>query len=334
MKKFIILLLILSFSLMCLVGCIEKDEDMTIAFYVPDGAPALSVATLLADGTIEGGAVDVSIVTASEISSKVSTEQADMAILPVNTAASLYTSGEDYQLVAVNTFGLLYIVSASGAIALDDLVGEVLYCIGSSGVPQYVLEYLLVSNNIEYVESETAVAGKVALRYFTSGADIIPQLATGIVQYAMLGEPAATKAVTLGESNGVALELAIDLQEQWQDTTGSGSYGYPQAGLFVKSSLLEENSQLVASVCLRLLSNDDYLTDNVDSVAQLLEDNGSVDLAGTAFTAELLDRCNVGFAYASDVIGDISSFLQVLYDFNSNSVGGQLPDSDFIANIK
>lgn len=334
MRKIIcVFVMICMLTSLVLVACSDNSssEDATISMYVPDGAPALSVATLLADGVVDSGSVDVTIVNSSEISAKVISETADMAILPTNMASILYNSGEPYQLVSVNTFGLMYIVSSCGEVTLDELVGEVLYCIGLGSVPQYVLEKVLSSNDIEYEHSATAIEGKVALYYFSSGADVIPQLALGTAKYAMLGEPAATKSITVGANMGNTLEIAIDLQQEWSAV--SGSYGYAQAGLFVKTELLENNADLVAEICARLEGNYQFLVDNVDSIEQLLTDNNSTDLAGTTFTVELLERCNVGFEYATDVTGDIYSFLQVMYDVSADSVGGQLPDDDFIGKV-
>lgn len=333
MRKIIYLLVtICLFASLLLVACgNSSDENMTISMYVPDGAPALSVATLMSDGVVDSGSVDVTIVNSSEISTKVISETADMAILPTNMASILYNSGEPYQLVSVNTFGLMYIVSSCGAVTLDELVGEVVYCIGLGSVPQYVLEKVLTSNGIEFEHSATAIDGKVALYYFSSGSDVIPQLASGTAKYAMLGEPAATKSITVGAGLGNSLEIAIDLQQEWSAV--SGSYGYAQAGLFVKTELLENNADLVAEICARLEGNYQFLVDNVDSIEQLLTDNNSTDLAGTTFTVELLERCNVGFEYATDVTGDIYSFLQVMYDVSADSVGGQLPDDDFIGKV-
>ncbi len=221
MKNIICLLVIICvLSSLVLVAC-DNSSDKDISIYVPDGAPALSVATLMSDGVLDNGSVDVTIVNSSEISAKVISETADMAILPTNMASILYNSGEPYQLVSVNTFGLMYIVSSCGSVTLDELVGEVVYCIGLGSVPQYVLEKVLTVNGIQFEHSATAIEGKVALYYFSSGSDVIPQLASGAAKYAMLGEPAATKSITVGANLGNTLEIAIDLQEEWDVVTGS-----------------------------------------------------------------------------------------------------------------
>ncbi len=242
MKKIALLIIIVCMLFaLTLSACGNTQDSQTVSLYVPDGAPALSVATLLADSHVGDATVDVSIVNATEISAKVISETADMAILPTNMASILYNNGEPYQLVSINTFGLLYIVSGQAEATIDDLVGEVVCCIGKGSVPQYVLEKVLSSIGIEYAHSATPIAGKVALNYFSSGADIIPQLASGKVKFALLGEPAASKSVSVATNMGKQLHIAIDLQQQWSDITGA--YGYTQAGLFVKTQFIENNAE-------------------------------------------------------------------------------------------
>lgn len=323
------ILLLIVFVLVCMVSCANATNTNNITMCVVDGISALSVTTLLADSSVDNYFVDVEFVSEDMIYDAISMYDADMIVLPMDTASQLYTSGQQYQLVAVTTFGAMYLVSTGNDMALSDLVGEVIYVAGCSNVSLCVLEHLLISNNIEYTISGTAVAGKVALCYGSSNV-VLRQLATGNIQYAILEEPLATQAVELAQSNGIDLRFSIDMQSQWQSVMGS--YGYADTALLVKSSLIANNYSLMMSICQRLDSNSQYLYSDTDNIVQLLQDNGSVYFDNVDLSTDLLYRCNVGFEYASYMIGDVYYLLQVIEDIDSSIIGGDIPDDDFVYN--
>ena len=78
------------------VGCKEeKNTDVTV--YMPDGAPALALAGLMAEDTEEDG-VSYKVVPATAIASKVTYKEeeknADLCVMPVTAASKLLGKGE------------------------------------------------------------------------------------------------------------------------------------------------------------------------------------------------------------------------------------------------
>ena len=116
MKKFItVFLCALVPALTLFTACGEKSGAVSV--YVPDGAPALAIARLLAEDADFGREVNYSVVGAEEIKSTVTaadaSKNADICILPVNTASKLLGGGDKYRMLGVVTHGNLFIAGNS-----------------------------------------------------------------------------------------------------------------------------------------------------------------------------------------------------------------------------
>ncbi len=230
-----------------LTACSCTKEDKVVDVYVPDGAPALSIAKLMNDEwTKDGYKVKYHVVASSTITTHVANGDAEIAILPTNAAANLYNKGNKIQIVSANTWGLLYMVGNSDNTTpitdLNSLKGEVVAVIGQNQVPDLVFKYILDANDIEYVASDVAVDGKVALKYVADGPTMIPLLKTKQLKYGILGEPAATNS-----TNAAQTAIVLDIQEAWKDASSSTDT-YPQASLVAKSSFLKNNKEFMTDM--------------------------------------------------------------------------------------
>lgn len=93
------------------------ERGGNISVYAPDGAPALGIASLLAEEKSFGGVtVDYNVVDPSIIQTFVTgaNPKADVCVLPVNLAVKLLGGGEKYKLAATLTHGNLYLLSKGG----------------------------------------------------------------------------------------------------------------------------------------------------------------------------------------------------------------------------
>lgn len=318
-KKIAAVLLCIAVALTVMSGlaACDKQDGEQVNMYVPDGAPALAVANLFQVDSVAGRKLNVTITTGSDVRAKVLSGEADVVICPTNMAATLYNAGADYKLVTANLFGLLYIAGNRPAASLNDLAGQVVHCIGKNNTPEFVLKKILDNANIPYVDSDAAVEGKVAIRYYEKGSQIIPLLKSDVAHYAVLGEPAATKS-------GVS-EL-FDLQELWKQAT-SLDESYPQAGLFVSGKLLADN-KFMNKLTELLNANTQYLGKNSASVAQMLVANGSVDFDGVTFDETIIARCNIRCVKALDCKAQMTAYFEAIRTVNA---GFKFPDDGFYA---
>ena len=298
-------------------GNVPAPASVTV--YAPDGAPAVAISKIINDGKIGNTEATVNIVAGADLlTTNVANGSADVAVMPVNLAAKTYNGGVKIKLVSVNIFGCLYMVGKTPVTALTDLVGKVVYNIGRGGTPDLTLKYVLQKNNIAFVESETAVEGKVALQYVSAGSELIPMLKNGSAEYGVLGEPAVTQC------NKVAgTSVVLNLQEEWKKVAGED---YTQAGVVVKQELAESEEFMTALTAV-LGETTAWASENASSIKGKL--NGAGSTLAVEFTPEIITKANLGYQIAGQAKSKIEAYFNVLMGFNAKLIGDKLPDANF-----
>lgn len=313
------------------------DEDIaptSVTLYTPDGAPAMSVAKIIADGKIGDTTATVEIAqNAQDIVAKATKaeRELELAVLPTNAAATVYNATKgDYVLFSINTYGLLYIMGTEEVLDLNALKGQVLYSIGMGQVPQYVFDKVLAHAGIQKVNnSDVAEEGKLAVKYTDNAQGINPLLLQGKAKFGLLGEPAATQLVTKAAAAGKTIYRLFDVQQLWKDAVGGTKTGYPQACLIVKKSLLA-NKTFAAALDRAMSANAAYLAENVGTLKSTLAGAGSkVDVD---YTTEIIARCNISYIKANSdgLKAELAAYLAE-FGFSANGVkpSDKLPDDAF-----
>lgn len=305
--KFTIMLLMLVLVTSALSGCVHGKLPENISCYVPDGAPAMAVANIIADGTLETTAVTTTITTGEDVIAKCSSGEADIAILPTNAAVKILKSRDDYSLFTVNVQGLLYIMGTTEISELSQLVGKKVYSIGANNTPQFVFNKILDNNSILHCEFGNLVdATQINIKYESDGSSIIPLFMNSTAEFAVLGEPAATNLINKAKTKGITVYRLFDLQKLWKEATNSDNVGYPQAGMIVKNELLSQGN-FAESLYTKLSENSDYLAANASELNTLLQNAGSS--LDVSYTAEIIERCNLTCLKAVSVKEDIETYL-------------------------
>lgn len=315
MLLIIALIAVLSISLL---SCKEKDAQ-TIKIAVPDGAPALAIANMLEGGfSYENYNVEIEIVAgAAEISAKLTASQADIALIPTNIAAKLYANNVDIKLVATNVYGLLYLVGTENITSFADLKNQKIMCTGQGGTPDFLLKFFLENAGVD-LETEADI------QYITQGSDAIAALKAGTAKYALLGEPAATMAVSKAGAS-----IIFDLQEKWFDATGYE--GYPQAGTVATANVVANHSGFLKAFLSKMKDNVDYIAStDVAVINKALADNNSL----VAFsTAAVIERCNIKYVGGIDSKESLVKYFDVMKASSAQFIGGDLPVESFYVNI-
>ncbi len=312
MKK---LFLLLTIFFLGLTSCNKEETSREVNVYMPDGTPALALASMLDEGfEYENVKTTFHIVTASEIAATVSQSTCDLAIMPTTAAATLYNKGIGLQLASVNVFGNLFIVGTKETTSLEDLKGKVIYTTAATTIQ--MVQYVLDANNIEYTDGAEAVEGKVALNSVGDATEIIANLKMGIQKgteaYGVLGEPQVTKV----QGMIAGLNINFDLQKEYKAITGFD--GYPQACLIVKKSFAESYSGYVEAFLNKLEYNTNYLNNNVTKLPNVFAKYDS-SLAGMSFTVDTITRCNLRLELASSVKDSVISYVKALAKIDLNN---------------
>lgn len=314
MKKFLTALLCAATAAVSVCGFAACDSNSeTISFYMPDGAPALAAAQLMAEDVDLGADVNYNVVNSTLITTYVTGDspEADVCILPVNAAVQLLGSGETYQLLGTVTHGNLYIVSKTSTEQitlsnLGNLVGKTVGVVNLSAVPGLTFKVILSDNNLEYAEvgndgviSETAVN----LAAMSAASDLTDY----DYDYYVIPEPAMT---TL--TNKLA---TLNCVGSLQTLYGSEN-GYPQAVLVAKCSLISENSSFITKLINAMAEADDWLLDentSAETIVSAVYSNATEGMTPTFTAANLnstvIENCAINYTPAVDCREEIISFI-------------------------
>lgn len=324
-KLFSVLLLsiILVGALVCVAACDNSLEGQLVC-YVPDGAPALSIANIMADKKVGNADVEVVVSTGDDVVAKCTAGEADMAVLPTNAAVKICSERDDYQLFSVNVYGVLYIVGTQQISSLADLKGKVVHSIGWNNTPEYVFSKVLENAGIAFEkEVDSAKDGNtVGIKYYDDANAIVTLILEEKVDFALIGEPAVTnlKAKAAASPKNLTIYNLFDLQKEWKDAVGSDENGYPQASMIVKKSWLEQKG-FAKALEETVKANKQYLLNNLDTLNELMQSYGSS--LNVAYTKEVIESCNLNVVMAKSAKSDVETYLSA---FPKGFVSQYLPD--------
>ncbi|MBO5983066.1 MAG: hypothetical protein J6Q06_04280 [Clostridia bacterium] len=297
MKKItsIVVAILLLMTMVMFTACNDKGD---LRFVMPDGTPALAAMSLLGETTNLGGYnVSAEIVASTAIQTEIGGEKADIIIAPTNAGANLISKGANYKLVSVMVEGSLYLignpakVGGNTTITLDDLKGKRIASIGQNNTPDKVFKYIIdktegvtyddANDIITFSDGQTATiewcadgpAAKVALLRENNPCD-----------FAIVGEPAAT---VFGTPNGGGFSARMDLQAMYKTVNGNDA-NFPQASLFVKTSLTKDK-KFMSALLNALSENRDWVIANPSEVTATIQAKGS----STTFPAPSIPRCSI-----------------------------------------
>ena len=290
-------------------ACDPKDETPgALRVAAPEGTPALAIARLKTDNaTLAGHAMTYEVVSPSLIAAEMSGGKADVVIMPVNAGANLIRQGADYRLISVAVNGSLFMVGSTddgGAIERADIAGSKVACIGQGATPGLVFEYVMRSMGLEIVAADkTPDENQVAVQYVADGPAAKTLLENDTVDFAVVGEPAATTF-----KNALKLNAELDMQAEWKDATGEETY--PQAGLFVRTSLAAD-AEFTSALFDALAASKEWVNSNPSEVGAFMKANL---YESAAFPAPSISRCAIdaeplGEADKKEIIAFLSAVM-------------------------
>ena len=311
-----------------LIGCTACAKPMTeengtptaVNVYMPDGAPALGLAHLLATDTEDDG-VNYRVVDAKLIASKVTNQDAaknaDFCVMPLTAASKLLGSGEAYTMLGTVTNGNLYLLAKEGSYTKDNLaslIGKKVGVLQINEVPGLTLKAVLNKYGIAWQEltnDATMDTSKVNLVALESAAAV----GTVAADCYMIAEPAASVQV---KKNG--LTIAGSLQ-----TLYSENEGYPQAVLMVKNELLASREEWVREFVERVAEAPEWLaTASAETIvaavgAHMDDPDAATSLKAPMLSEDVIGRCGIYFEYAAAIKTAANSLLEDLIAVNDKA---------------
>ena len=193
---FLALALCLGLGALALAGA-----DSPVNVLVLNGTTGFGMAKLMADAAGGSAAQDYvfSVETdASNVTAALISGDCDIAALPTNAAAAVYNKTEGgVRLLALNTLGVLYLVTNSQALTVEslaDLEGMTVYVPAQN--PSFLFQALCDASGVDVTVDNT----------YAQPADLRTALAAGEVDVAVLPEPMVTIACAKNDKLAVALD--------------------------------------------------------------------------------------------------------------------------------
>lgn len=250
--------------------------------------------------------------TADEIAAGLSKEEIDVAAIPANLAATLYNKTDgDIQVGAINTLGVLYIVENGNTIEIpEDLNGKTIYTIGKGTTPEGVLNSFIEGHNLKDVNVE----------YKSEASEIAALLKMEKNIIAMLPEP----FVTVAQENNSNIKTLFNMNKEWMDLHDGDLL--VTGVLVARKEFIENNKKEFEQFLETYERSIKYTMTNVEETAKLVEEAGIIP---HGLAEKAIPRTNIVYIDGEDMEKYLSKYLNILYNFNENLVGGSLPDEDF-----
>lgn len=328
MKKIVFAVILVITAALVLSGCVNAATPSAspvstvstspAASATPDETP-VSVATLAGPtgmGMIKlfsDSSYSVSLYqTPDQITPKIINGEVDVAAVPSNLAAVLYSKTKGaIKTVAVNTTGVLYILENGETInSLSDLSGKTIYATGQGATPEYVLDKLLNANGITNVD----------IQFMGAHADLANAMAAGTVKLALLPEPFVSTVLAKNSS----VKVKIDINEEWQKIYGESS-SIPM-GVVVVSNKFAGNKAAMDKLIADYSASVQYAVTDANAPADI----AAQSIVGSAAIAQAaLPRCGITFTTGAQCKAILSDYFNLMFEANPASVGGALPDDAF-----
>ena len=247
-------------------------------------------------------------------------KQTDLAATPSYAAANLFNKGVPLRLVAMQVWGMLYVIGPSGSAAqgLEALRGKQVGVPMPGNMPDLVFRYLLGQKGWD-VDSDLSKTP------YTEGQDALNALLTGEVEYAVLPEHAASLSLTKGKQQGLSLERTLNLQDLWAEVTG-GEARFPMAGLVMPQTLTDDHPELVGAVLNELEAAVADVNGQTDETVQTISDTTGVPVP---VVKETIPRLQLKIVAAADARGELEDFYTRMSTLDPDIIGGSLPAEDF-----
>lgn len=253
--------------------------------------------------------------TPEKMTARIVSGEADIAAVPTNLAAVLYRRGIPVRLAAITNWGVMYLVGKDPTITeWEDLKGRELAVTGRGTTPDILLRYFLQTKGLDPDKDLT-------IRYYAAPVELVQLVIAGKVDLATLPEPWVTEAV----QKNPEIKILLDYQEEWKAATGS-ERSYPQSCLVVRTELAEKKPGLVRDFLIRATAATEWVNKYPAAAAPLAEKYLFISAEAARGS---VPRCNLQFIPAWEIREEIDQYLLKLYEFNPETVGGELPDADF-----
>lgn len=317
MKK-ISIFLVLLLSIFMLTGCTGSsmtDDTKEINFTVPDGLPAISVAKIIKERPEikKGYNVKYNIEkTSDNVVTSVMKGEPDIAIVPSNLAATSFNKNGDYVIAGTVGWGSFFLVSTEADQTVESLKGKEIYNIGKGLTPDIITKLVLKNKGID-------VDKDINFSYVGGVTELSPIILSDKAKYAVLPEPALSNVSSKKEN----LNVILNLNEEWKKDNNI-EYGFPQSTIIIKKDLVSKDKKFVDNILKEIKNSTTWAYEDREGLGTYCEEIGVS--AKKPIIISAMDKSNIKYIDIKDSIKEYQTYFNKLYEFDSNTVGGKVPD--------
>lgn len=294
-------------------------EGMDVDLYVLSGPTGIGAMNLWAAADA-GETVNTYHVTMpganDEVVAAISNGDADIAAVATNLAATLYNKTGGVTVLAVNTLGVLSMLSSGEEIGtVAELKGKTIYSPGQGANPEYILRYVLSGNGLDPDKD-------VTIQFVGEGSELLTVWQSDPDAILMAPQPVATSILMQNEGS----RTLFDMTDEW-DAVSGGDSALMMGCVIVRNEFLEENPEAVALFMEDYEASIAKAQSDVEGTAALCEQYGLIPKAALAQKA--IPSCGLTFTTGAEMKTALSGYLQVMFDAEPKSIGGAMPEDDF-----
>lgn len=253
---------------------------------------------------------------ADEIVPLVVKGEVDIALVPANLAATLYqkTNGA-IEVANINTLSVLQVVTP-GDVEMSDLTalkGKTIYMTGKGTTPEASLRYLVEKNGMSWDD--------MTVEFKTEATEVVSALQTDPTAFAVLPEPFATVAIQQLDNRHIALSLG----DEWDRVSDNGSQLVTGVTI-VRKEFAEAHPAAMLQFAADAAESVAYVNGHPEDAATKIE---SLDIVKAPIAKLAIPRCNLVCMTGEEMRTALSGYLDALYTFDPQMIGGKLPDDAF-----
>lgn len=240
----------------------------------------------------------------------------EIAAVPTNLAAVLYAKTEGaISVAAVNTMGVLHLIENGDTIqSISDLEGKTIYSSGQGSVPEYVLNYILDTFDVD-----------CEVVYEANHDVVATGLAAGTIDLAVLPEPKVTTVLNNADAPE-ELRAALDLTQVWEDACAENNVdpALYMGCVIVNNTWAEAHPAEVKAFLDEYKASIEYVEKDSEAAAQIIAEQGIIPAAKIAQAA--IPGSNIVYEDGEKMAAGLASFYTILHSYDAASVGGAVPD--------
>ena len=289
------------------------QDPVSITVGIPKAPPALPVLHMLEEQLLgENVTINLDVWTGPEqLIAMVQDAGHDFFAFPLTVVAKLYNSGVPVRLMNVNTWGVTYFMTSDPDFKTwEDLRGKTVYVPLQSSPPDALTQYFLDEAGLE-------VGKDVEIVYATTP-EVSALLASGEAVYGTLIEPQCTVALSKNEN----LRRALSFEDEWQRTTGTDTM-IPNAGFGTTQRFLDAQPELAAAFQKAYAESVQWVLDHPAEAGELAAKY--LDMPAP-MVAKAIPNMGLTFKTPQDAREELTTFYNLLNDFDAKMIGGKLPD--------